>query len=118
MSDDWYYIRCGKVLSIFLVTGGFKVVVVVHPASIARKVYLRQGSGIGALSKWYGGLARRGVNTNRFAKGGHGLIRHCLHTLEKLKVIEHHSTGGRRITRIGQMDLDKIASQVVGAGEQ
>ena len=89
----------------------------IYIASIARKVYLRKGTGIGQLTKWYGGLARRGCNTNKFARGGGGLIRHCMHTLETLKVIKHSENGGREITVIGQKDLDKIASAVVGNGE-
>ena len=41
--DDWYFVRA---------------------ASIARKVYLKPGVGVGALRKWYGGQYRRGARAN------------------------------------------------------
>merc|ERR1712006_65920 len=44
--DDWYYIRT---------------------ASIARKIYLRQKTGVGALRKHYGGADRRGARPSRHA---------------------------------------------------
>ena len=93
---DWYYIRA---------------------ASIARKVYLRQNTGVGSLRKVYGGGARRGVKRQHFQKASGGLIRHILHQLEEMKVVEKCSEGvnkgGRRISSHGQQDLDRIAGQVV-----
>lgn len=95
---DWYYVRA---------------------ASIARKVYLRQYTGVGALKKVYGGAARRGVVRQKFQPASGGLIRHILQQLEEMKVVEKCpegvNKGGRKITNHGQQDLDRIAGQVVRA---
>lgn len=93
---DWYYIRA---------------------ASIARKVYLRQNTGVGALKKVYGGSGRRGTMRSRFHKACGGLIRHILHQLEEMQVVEKCpegvNKGGRKISSHGQQDLDRIAGQIV-----
>lgn len=95
---DWYFVRA---------------------ASIARKVYLRQYTGIGSLKKVYGGAARRGVHKQHFQVASGGLIRHILQQLEEMKVVEKCpegvNKGGRKITSHGQQDLDRIAGQVVRA---
>lgn len=95
--DDWYYIRA---------------------ASIARKVYLRPGVGVGQLRKWYGSNYRRGVRTEHFRKANSGIIRSVLIQLENMKVVEPVSAGGRRMTRVGQQDLDRIAGSVFRAAEE
>jgi small subunit ribosomal protein S19e len=95
--DDWYYIRA---------------------ASIARKVYLRPGVGVGMLQKWYGGSYRRGTRTEHFRKASAGTIRSVLTQLEEMKVIEKLPNGGRQITTVGQQDLDRIAGAVFHAHEE
>jgi small subunit ribosomal protein S19e len=94
--DDWYYIRA---------------------ASIARRVYLRPGIGVGMLQKWYGSTYRRGARTEHFRKASAGIIRSVLIQLEEMKVVEKMANGGRRVTTVGQQDLDRIAGSVVRASE-
>ena len=95
--DDWYYTRA---------------------ASIARKVYLRPGIGIGQLQKWYGGSYRNGTRSEHFRKANSGIIRSVLLQLEEMKVVEKVSKGGRRVTVVGQQDLDRIAGTVIREAEE
>lgn len=87
---DWFYIRA---------------------ASIARKIYLRGGTGVGALRVVYGGNIRRGPRPSRFQKASSSIIRHIIIQLESIGVVEKNTgpKGGRRITQEGQRDLDRIA---------
>lgn len=95
--DDWYYTRA---------------------ASIARKVYLRPGIGIGQLQKWYGGSYRNGTRSEHFRKANSGIIRSVLLQLEEMKVVEKVTKGGRRVTVVGQQDLDRIAGTVIREAEE
>ena len=88
---DWYYIRA---------------------AAIVRKVYLRQGTGVGALKKRFGGAYRRGAAPERHQDGAGGLIRTILLSLDELNITEAHGKGGRKVTRTGQQALDLVAGQV------
>jgi small subunit ribosomal protein S19e len=88
---DWYFIRA---------------------AAIVRKVYLRQGTGVGALSKRFGGNYRRGAAPERHQDAARGLIRTILINLDDLKITESSSKGGRKISRVGQQALDLVAGQV------
>jgi len=91
---DWYYIRA---------------------ASIARKIYLRQGTGIGTFQDVYGGPNRRGPRPTHHAKASGAVIRHVIKQLEAIGVVEkidNKKGGGRKITTEGQRDLDRIAGRV------
>lgn len=88
---DWYYIRA---------------------AAIVRKVYLRQGTGVGALKKRFGGAYRRGARPEKHQDAAGGLIRTILLALDELKITEKAPNGGRKITRVGQQALDLVAGQV------
>lgn len=70
-------------------------------ASLARKIYIKQGLGVGALRRQYGGRnKRKGAVPEHFARASGGLIRHILQQLETIGFVEKHtgSHGGRRIT--------------------
>ena len=86
-------------------------------AALARKVYIRAGSGVGGFSKVYGGQYRRGTQTNTWRKASRKVIRYCLIQLQSMDLIEEDENGGRRITKEGQRELDTVANQV-GQSEQ
>jgi len=89
---DWYYIRA---------------------AAIARRVYLRAGTGVGAFKKVFGGRVMRGTRPERFGTSSGSIARHILKELETLKIVEKVPGGkGRRVTAQGQRDLDSIAGQI------
>lgn len=92
MNPDWYYVRA---------------------ASIARKIYLNGGIGVGTLAHWYGGAAKKGNGAWHFRKASRGLIRHILINLQNAGTVELTENGGRRITSEGQMELDTIARTIV-----
>jgi small subunit ribosomal protein S19e len=89
---DWYFVRA---------------------AAIARKIYLRQGTGVGALKKRFGGSYRRGAAPEKHQDAAGGIIRNILITLDDLNITEKHAKGGRKISRIGQQALDLVAGQCV-----
>ena len=86
--------------------------------SIARKVYLKPGVGVGQLRKWYGGNNRRGYMTEHFRRANSGIIRSVMIQLEEMKVTEQCEGGGRRMSRVGQQDLDRIAGSVFFDAEE
>ncbi|WZY83200.1 hypothetical protein YC2023_029584 [Brassica napus] len=88
---DWYYIRA---------------------ASMARKVYLRGGLGVGAFRRIYGGSKRNGSRPPHFCKSSGGIARHILQQLETMNIVEIDTKGGRRITSSGQRDLDQVAGRI------
>jgi len=94
LDSDWYYIRA---------------------ASVARKMYLHGGSGVGvgALRTYYGGNKHCGPRPNHFRKSSGAVIKHVVKQLESVGVIDKHPDGGRRITREGTKDLDRVASKVL-----
>eukprot|EP00055_Hartaetosiga_balthica_P018433 m.134274 g.134274 ORF g.134274 m.134274 type:complete len:146 (-) comp9542_c0_seq1:262-699(-) len=91
LNDDWFFVRC---------------------ASIARHIYLRGDVGIGALRKVYGGKSNPGTRPGHFRKGSGSVARKCVQALESIKVLQHSDNGGRRITKVGQRDLDRVAQEV------
>ncbi|VDK45625.1 unnamed protein product [Anisakis simplex] len=92
VDTDWYYLRT---------------------ASVARRLYIRSPTGVGALRRVYGGNKRHGVAPNHFAQASGSVIRKALQTLEAIKWVEKHPDGnGRILTKQGRKDLDRIASQM------
>merc|ERR1711924_571239 len=89
---DWFYIRA---------------------ASVARKVYLRKGTGVGALKKWYGGSSgTTGVLVKHTSSPRVAIIRKAMYELEKLEMMEKTGDGGREITSKGRAEMDRIAGNI------
>mmetsp|Transcript_6492 Transcript_6492/g.9786 ORF Transcript_6492/g.9786 Transcript_6492/m.9786 type:complete len:149 (-) Transcript_6492:70-516(-) len=88
---DWYFIRT---------------------AAVARKIYLRQGTGVGALKKRFGGAYRRGTLPKIHQDASGAVIRNAILMLDELKITEKCGKGGRKITSVGQRALDQVARQV------
>ncbi|KAK9996181.1 hypothetical protein SO802_020867 [Lithocarpus litseifolius] len=91
---DWYYIRA---------------------ASMARKIYLRGGLGVGAFRRIYGGSKRNGSRPPHFCKSSGAIARHILKQLQNMNIVEIDTKGGRKITSIGQRDLDQVAGRIAVA---
>mmetsp|Transcript_24001 Transcript_24001/g.57280 ORF Transcript_24001/g.57280 Transcript_24001/m.57280 type:complete len:146 (-) Transcript_24001:99-536(-) len=91
-NEDWFYVRC---------------------ASLARRLYIRKGTGVGAFGKVYGDKKRRGTLPGHFCKASRGVIRGCLIQLEKIGVVSKcEKGGGREISLQGRQDCDRIATEV------
>ncbi|KAF5468252.1 hypothetical protein F2P56_012418 [Juglans regia] len=91
---DWYFVRA---------------------ASMARKIYLRGDLGVGSFQRIYGGSKRNGSHPPHFCKSSGVVARHILQLLQKMNIIDVDPKGGRRITSIGQQDLDQVAGLIVVA---
>jgi small subunit ribosomal protein S19e len=85
---DWYFVRA---------------------ASIARKIYLNGGIGVGALAHWYGKANKKGVLPQKHHQASRKIIRTILIQLEELGLVEKTENGGRQVTSDGMKDLDTIA---------
>ena len=85
----------------------------VRAAAIMRKIYIRQGTGVGGLRKAFGDRKRRGSCTQHFTKASGKIIRHLVQQLESLGWIEEmeDDKGGRKMTRDGQRECDTVAVQ-------
>ncbi|KAL5716813.1 hypothetical protein ACHQM5_009932 [Ranunculus cassubicifolius] len=64
---DWYYVRA---------------------ASMARKIYLRQGLGVGGYRKIYGGSKRNGSRPPHFCKSSGSVARNILHQLQSMNIVD------------------------------
>lgn len=94
LDPDWYYVRT---------------------AAVARRIYQSQGLGVGALRRIFGGRSNQAgkVTPEHHVKAAGGIIRHALHTLESLGLVEVIPGGkGRRITAEGQRQMDLVAARV------
>ncbi|KAB1211505.1 40S ribosomal protein S19-3 [Morella rubra] len=89
---DWYYVRA---------------------ASMARKIYLRGGLGVGSFQRIYGGSQRNGSRPPHFCKSSGAVARHILQQLQAMNIVDVDAKGGRKITSTGQRDLDQVAGRIV-----
>mmetsp|Transcript_32179 Transcript_32179/g.44115 ORF Transcript_32179/g.44115 Transcript_32179/m.44115 type:complete len:162 (+) Transcript_32179:49-534(+) len=85
----------------------------VKAAAILRRVYIRPFTGIGGLRKVFGNTWGQSRPLH-FRKASGGVIRHVLHSLEKLKLLAKSDDGGRVITKNARQDCDRIAMKVLG----
>ncbi|MBA0857855.1 hypothetical protein Goshw_018217, partial [Gossypium schwendimanii] len=69
---DWYYIRA---------------------ASMARKIYLRGGLGVGAFRRIYGGAKRNGSRPRHFCKSSGSIARHILQQLQNVYIVDLDTKG-------------------------
>eukprot|EP00286_Rhodomonas_abbreviata_P023570 CAMPEP_0181312016 /NCGR_PEP_ID=MMETSP1101-20121128/13462_1 /TAXON_ID=46948 /ORGANISM="Rhodomonas abbreviata, Strain Caron Lab Isolate" /LENGTH=146 /DNA_ID=CAMNT_0023418819 /DNA_START=54 /DNA_END=494 /DNA_ORIENTATION=- len=94
-NEDWFYVRC---------------------ASLARRLYIRQGTGVGGFAKVYGDKKRRGTLPGHFCKASRGIVRQCLIQLENIGVVQKMAKGGGRcVTVQGRQDCDRIATEIYGS---
>ena len=91
VDPDWFYVRA---------------------AAVARHVYLRPNTGVGALRRVYGGAKNNGTRPSHFVKGSASVARKVLQSLEGLKMVTKDENGGRTLTSTGRRDMDRIACQV------
>ena len=81
-------------------------------ASVARRVYMRCPSGVGALSRRYGGKnERRGCRPSRTATGSKKIIRYCLKQYETMGWMRK-AEKGRKLTKKGQQFMDDFVDRI------
>ena len=90
----------------------------VRTAALARKIYLRPHTGVGLLKEFYGGRHLYGVSRSQHDSGSGKIIRYCLQQLEKIGVLKKDKKhelkkGSRTISKEGQIDLNRLATQIV-----
>ena len=59
-----------------------------NSASMARKIYLRGGIGVGAFRRIYGGSKRNGSRPPHFCRSSGSIARHILQQLQMMNIIE------------------------------
>eukprot|EP01028_Stygiella_incarcerata_P013905 TRINITY_DN859_c0_g1_i1.p2 TRINITY_DN859_c0_g1~~TRINITY_DN859_c0_g1_i1.p2 ORF type:complete len:147 (+),score=41.66 TRINITY_DN859_c0_g1_i1:139-579(+) len=90
VDPDWYFIRL---------------------ASIARRIYLHPGLGVGGLRRLFGEKSRNKVSKSHVRLAAGSIIRTCLQDLEKMKMVEKAGHGGRKISKVGRRELDQVAAR-------
>ena len=97
---DWYYTRM---------------------ATVARRVYLCPGVGVGALSKYFGGVDNKTCMRQHHRRGARGVLRHILIQMESNGLVETNHmetaegskvTSGRTLTAKGRREMDRVARSV------
>ena len=91
----------------------------IRAASIARHVYMRKTVGVGRMRKAHGGTKNRGSRPSHHVDASGSVDRKVMQALEKVGVLEQdEEKGGRRITQLGQRDLDRIALTTMEAEDE
>ena len=94
----------------------------VRAASVAYQLYIRGTVGVSALRSHYGGKQRNGVRPPHHRQACGKVIRYCLKQLEAQslvgteKIITEEGSEqilGKKLTKKGITDMDRIASQIV-----
>lgn len=62
-------------------------------ASMARKIYLRGGLGVGSFQRIYGGSKRNGSRPPHFGKSSGSVARHILQQLQNMNIVELEPRG-------------------------
>ena len=84
----------------------------VRAAAIARQVYLHPGTSVTSLRHRFGAGQRNGTCPNHHRESGKKIIRTCLSQLEQIGWVKAIEGEGRKLTPIGQKQLDAIASEI------
>ncbi|KAF7130115.1 hypothetical protein RHSIM_Rhsim10G0043900 [Rhododendron simsii] len=85
---DWLYVcLCTNA---HMHSGSLQGFMLLHimAASMARKIYLRQGLGVGSFQRIYGGSRRNGSRPSHFCKSSGAVARHILQQLQKINIID------------------------------
>eukprot|EP00824_Muranothrix_gubernata_P019392 TRINITY_DN39041_c0_g1_i1.p2 TRINITY_DN39041_c0_g1~~TRINITY_DN39041_c0_g1_i1.p2 ORF type:complete len:185 (-),score=45.36 TRINITY_DN39041_c0_g1_i1:27-581(-) len=94
----------------------------IRAAAIARQIYInKKGIGVGFLRTHFGGKEKRGTCTPKFHRATAKVIRHCMKELQRLNIIElltlqegeeELCTVGRKVSKKGMADMDRIAAKI------
>ena len=84
---------------------------------MARKLYVRPHAGVGILKNFFGGVQHKGVMKRHHGTASGKIIRYCMQQLEKIGVVKRDKKHdlkklSRFVTKEGQTDLNRIATQV------
>lgn len=110
----WYVCPCSESCTCLSSISVFFTHIRTRLAAIARRTYLQPGLGVGAFNRIFGGSRKLGFRPGHFHDASGAVNRAAIHALEKLKVLEKAGSG-RKVTRDGQKDIDRIAVQVAKA---
>lgn len=83
-------------------------------ASMARKIYLRGGIGVGAFRRIYGGSKRNGSRPPHFCKSSGSIARHILQQLQMMSIIELDPKGWVYVWMLCGVVMSLYALQVAG----
>ncbi|XP_026192562.1 40S ribosomal protein S19-2 [Cyclospora cayetanensis] len=82
-------------------------------AAILRHLYLRPSCGVGAFRKFFSCKTGKKCSPGHTSKASGKIIRHILQQFEAMGLVESRPDSGRRLTKVGQKELDVIARQCV-----